>query len=133
MKIELKSRNNAKRKRGRAIINVRPGLGNIYVNNRKFEEYIQYNPKFIYAIRTPLSILEVEQKYDIIIEAKGGGISAQADAIKLGIARAMYNLTSDENKNILKYNSLLTSNSKRKERKKYGLKKARKSPQFSKR
>lgn len=131
--MKITKNNTGKRKRASARILIQPGSGNIIINNMRLEEYVRNNTRFIQSIRLPLSILDIEKKYDIIIESKGGGILGQVDAIKLGISKRIYMLSTNENKEILKKNSLLTTNSKRKERRKYGLKKARKSPQFSKR
>lgn len=77
--------------------------------------------------------MNIEKNYDIIIRCIGGGLSGQTDAIKLGISRALYKITEDNNKKKLKVKGFLTRNSLSKERRKYGLKKARKAPQFSKR
>lgn len=122
-----------KRKRANVQVHITSGTGVILINNKKMEDYIQYNPTFAQTIKSPLSLLNIEEKYDVIIDANGGGIKGQVDAIKLAISKIVYSLSNSDNKLLLKQESLLTCNSKRKERRKYGLKKARKSPQFSKR
>lgn len=94
--------------------------------------YMQYNPKIFEVIQSPISLLDLSGTYDIIAKTSGGGINGQAEAIKLAVARALCKI-SPEQRNLLKINGFLTRNAQRKERKKYGLKKARKAPQFSKR
>lgn len=77
--------------------------------------------------------LNLEKTYDVSIKVKGGGLNGQAQAIKLSISRVLYDLVDSDKKKLLKINGFLTQNSLCKERRKYGLKKARKAPQFSKR
>ena len=96
------------------------------------ELYLQFNSKSINTIFLPLEILDLKNRFTIDIKVKGGGLMGQTDAIKLGISRALCNLTS-ENRTILKTYGLLTRDSRIKESKKYGLKKARKASQYSKR
>ena len=86
-----------------------------------------------YIVKQPLSVTETETKYDVICTVKGGGYTGQAGAIRHGVARALLEVNSDEYRPTLKANGFLTRDSRMKERKKYGLKKARKAPQFSKR
>ena len=86
-----------------------------------------------YIVKQPLSVTETEAKYDVICTVKGGGFTGQAGAIRHGISRALLEVNSDEFRPSLKSNGFLTRDSRMKERKKYGLKKARKAPQFSKR
>jgi small subunit ribosomal protein S9 len=102
------------------------------VNQKPGELYLQYNSQYINASRTALTTLGLENAYDIYVNAHGGGLKGQADAIKLGVARALCYMSS-ENRSSLKSEGVLTRDSRRKERKKYGLRKARKAPQFSKR
>jgi len=109
-----------------------PGNGSMIVNQKLGELYLQYNSQYISASKIPLTLLGLENMYDIYVNTHGGGIKGQADAIKLGVARALCYM-SDENRASLKAEGFLTRDSRRKERKKYGLKKARKAPQFSKR
>jgi small subunit ribosomal protein S9 len=102
------------------------------VNHKQGELYLQYNSQYINAAKVPLTTLGLENTYDIYVNTHGGGLKGQADAIKLGLARALCHM-SDDNRASLKSEGFLTRDSRRKERKKYGLKKARKAPQFSKR
>ncbi|KAG6542525.1 hypothetical protein Mapa_015996 [Marchantia paleacea] len=108
------------------------GTGQIIINNRTAQDYLQGNPLWLQAVKYPLASLGYEQKYDTIVRAEGGGLSAQAQAILLGIARALI-VANQANREPLKKQGLLTRDSRVVERKKYGLKKARKAPQFSKR
>jgi small subunit ribosomal protein S9 len=108
------------------------GNGKILINNRDGLEYFQYNPKLLLTIQFPLILLNLEHKIDIIVKCCGGGLVGQAESIKLGVSRALCKIDVS-NRILLKTNGLMIRNSKIKERKKYGLKKARKSPQFSKR
>ena len=81
----------------------------------------------------PLKLVNVENSFDIFIKTKGGGLTGQADAIKLGIARALYSIVPENQQRLLKSLGLLTRDARAKERRKYGLKKARKASQYSKR
>lgn len=108
------------------------GSGQIIINNRTAQDYLQGNPLWLQAVKYPLASLGYEQKYDTIVRTQGGGLSAQAQAILLGIARALI-VANQANREPLKKQGLLTRDSRVVERKKYGLKKARKAPQFSKR
>nr|AEQ94242.1 ribosomal protein S9 [Eutreptia viridis] len=121
-----------RRKRANSLVKLIEGNGKILVNNKEGSKYFQYNPKLIYMILLPLTTLEVQDTFDIIVKVSGGGLNGQAEAIKLGVSKALCELN-DTNRTKLKIKGLLTRNAKVKERKKYGLKKARKSPQFSKR
>ncbi len=120
-----------RRKRAVASVRVRKGKGNIDVNGRKLEEYfpLAFQRDIILS---PLTKFELKDKYDLIIRAKGGGIQAQAIAIRLGIARALV-LENEDYRGPLKELGYLTRDPRKKERKKYGLAGARKSFQFSKR
>jgi small subunit ribosomal protein S9 len=109
-----------------------PGTGAMVVNNKQGESYLQFNSQYINASKIPLTTLGLENMYDIYVNTHGGGLKGQADAIKLGVARALCEM-SPENRASLKSEGFLTRDSRRKERKKYGLRKARKAPQFSKR
>jgi len=108
------------------------GTGKITINGQDSTEYMQYNPSSIWIIQSPLDTLGVEDSYDTIIKCVGGGLNGQAGAIQLAIAKALCKMKSS-NRYPLKSEGYLTRNSLCKERKKYGLKKARKAPQFSKR
>jgi small subunit ribosomal protein S9 len=132
-----------RRKRAVAQVELLPdGQGKILVNNRDILEYMQLNLKTVSNIQDPLETLGLENKYDAIIKVSGGGIIGQAQAIRLGIARALCKVEEQvqdprsynrEVKDALKVKGFLTQDSRCKERKKYGLKKARRAPQFSKR
>ena len=121
-------------RRKKAIARVRlipDGSGNIVINKRSLDEYFGLDTlKFI--VRQPIVLTNTESKYDIIVNVKGGGFTGQAGAIRHGIARALI-IAEPELREALKKAGFLTRDSRAKERKKYGLKKARKSPQFSKR
>ena len=120
-----------RRKKSIARVRLFPGNGKWIVNGRDMGEYLQRDTLLLVA-RRPFDLTNSGDKYDIIVRVVGGGISGQAGAISLGIARAL--VKSDEMyKKELKEAGLLTRDSRMKERKHYGLKKARKASQFSKR
>jgi small subunit ribosomal protein S9 len=120
-----------RRKTSVARIRLLPGDGNITINGR---DYAEYFPRLAYqtAVKAPLDLLEVSGNYDVVVKVHGGGPTGQADAVRHGIARALSE-ESQEARGELKEAGLLTRDSRSVERKKYGLKKARKRPQFSKR
>ena len=120
-----------RRKKSIARVRLVPGTGNITINNRDIDQYFGLDT-LKYIVRQPLNATETIAKYDVIVNVKGGGFTGQAGAIRHGIARAL-NLAEPELHVALKKAGFLTRDSRMKERKKYGLKKARKSPQFSKR
>lgn len=121
-------------RRKKAIARVRlipDGSGNIVINKRSLDEYFGLDTlKFI--VKQPLALTATEGKYDVFVNVQGGGFTGQAGAIRHGIARAL-NVAEPEIRPALKKAGFLTRDPRAKERKKYGLKKARKSPQFSKR
>ena len=119
-----------RRKSSVARVYVTPGKGKIVVNDRDVNEYFPH-ATLVLDLKQPLTILGVEGKYDIRCFVSGGGFTGQAGAMRLGIARAL--LVAGEDRAALKVNGMLTRNPRSKERKKYGLKKARRAPQFSKR
>lgn len=121
-----------RRKTSTARIRLIPGAGKLSINGKEAETYFQYNPNYLSLAKKPLITLGLENDYNILVNAHGGGLTGQADAIRLGIARALC-LINPEYRPILKTNGLLTRDAREKERKKYGLKKARKAPQYSKR
>ena len=121
-----------RRKTAVAKVILVPGTGAMVVNHKPGELYLQYNSQYINTSKSPLLSLGLENVYDIYVNTHGGGLRGQADAIKLGIARALCYMSGD-NRAPLKITGLLTRDPRRKERKKYGLLKARKAPQFSKR
>ena len=128
-----------RRKRSSAQVRITGGTGNIVVNDIDVNEYFP-NQILVMDLKQPLSVTDNLNRFDIDVTVNGGGYSGQAGAIRLGIARAL--LKFDENtdqtredsyRKILKANGFLTRDARVKERKKYGLKKARRAPQFSKR
>ena len=121
-----------RRKSSVAKVILVPGTGSMVVNHKPGELYLQFNSQYINASKAPLIKLGLENTYDIYVNTHGGGLKAQADAIKLGVARALCYI-SPENRSSLKVEGYLTRDYRSKERKKYGLKKARKASQFSKR
>ena len=120
-----------RRKTSVASVRLRDGKGNVDVNGRKFNEYfpLELQRKAIFA---PFESLKIKSSYDIVIRVRGGGVEAQAEAIRLGIARALV-LEDETRKHALKEEGFLTRDSRKKERKKYGRVGARKRFQFSKR
>jgi len=120
-----------RRKRAVAAVRLRRGKGNIDVNGRKIEEYFTTELQRE-TILSPLVKLQLENNYDIIIRAKGGGIQGQMIAARLGIARALVK-EDEERRGSLKSEGFLTRDPRKRERKKYGLAGARKRFQFSKR
>ena len=121
-----------KRKRAIARVFVNPGKGNIKINDVTGEKYLQYNITYLNSIWSPLKELKLEKQYDITAIVKGGGLTGQTAAIQLGVARLLCQM-SPQNRSILKPLRFLTRDARIKERKKYGLRKARKAPQYSKR
>ncbi len=121
-----------RRKSSVARVHVYPnGTGSITVNGRSIDEYFGLETMKM-VVRQPLVATANEGKVDIVATVKGGGFSGQAGALRHGIARALL-LAADENRAILKKAGFLTRDPRMKERKKYGLKAARRAPQFSKR
>jgi len=121
-----------KRKKAIARVFLVGGTGNLLINKIPGEKYLQYNPFYLNTIWTPLKILKLEKQYDIIAILNGGGLTGQTEAIQLAITRFLCNLDK-QNRQILKPYGFLTRDARIKERKKYGLRKARKAPQYSKR
>lgn len=121
-------------RRKKAIARVRlipAGSGNIVINDRALDNYFPQGT-LQYIVKQPLVLTETEAKYDVMVNVVGGGFTGQAGAIRLGISRAL--LQAEENvRPALKKAGFLTRDPRAKERKKYGLKKARRAPQFSKR
>ncbi len=120
-----------RRKEAVARVRLRPGTGVITVNKRPFEEYFPSETHRMIATE-PLRLTTLAETYDIDATMDGGGISGQAGALRLGIARGLVNLD-EELRATLKRAGFLTRDDRAKESKKYGLKKARKAPQYSKR
>ena len=120
-----------RRKTSVARVRLVPGNGNININNRDIEEYFNYDTLKV-LVREPLLITDTIDKYDVFVNVRGGGFTGQAGAIRHGIARALIE-ADKELRPALKKAGFLTRDPRMKERKKYGLKGARKAPQFSKR
>ena len=121
-----------KRKKAIARVFLKPGNGNLIINKIPGEKYLQYNNTYINIIKAPLEKLQLDAQFDIIAIAKGGGLTGQTEAIQLGVTRLLCKLE-PTNRSILKPYGFLTRDARVKERKKYGLRKARKAPQYSKR
>jgi small subunit ribosomal protein S9 len=121
-----------KRKQAIARVFLVPGNGIIKINKVSGEKYLQYNTNYLNNIWSPLEKLNLKNKFDIIAIVKGGGLTGQAEAIKLGVARLLCKME-NENRKILKPFGFLSRDARIKERKKYGLRKARKASQYSKR
>ena len=121
-----------KRKQAIARVFLIPGEGNLIINKVSGNKYLQYNDSYLNTVWAPLKVLNLENQFDIVVFTKGGGLTGQTEAIQLGITRRLCSLDNN-NRAILKPFGFLTRDSRIKERKKYGLRKARKAPQYSKR
>ena len=121
-----------RRKSSVARVRLYPGSGKITINGRDVEDYFGLETLKL-IINQPFGITGTEGKFDIVANVRGGGISGQAGAIRHGIARALLQFNSEELRPQLKKAGFLTRDPRMKERKKYGLKAARRAPQFSKR
>ncbi len=128
-----------RRKSSVARVRMTSGKGKITINGKDMNEYLPF-PTLVLDLCQPLDVTNTRDKFDIEVNAQGGGFSGQTGAIRLGITRALleYDKNTDPKsetsfRRILKANGFVTRDSRKKERKKYGLKKARKAPQFSKR
>jgi small subunit ribosomal protein S9 len=121
-----------KRKESIARVFLIPGEGNLIINKVNGDKYLQYNDTYLKTVFAPLEKLTLEKQFDVVASVKGGGLTGQAQAIQLGIARLLSTMEK-ENRLILKPFGFLTRDARIKERKKYGLRKARKAPQYSKR
>lgn len=120
-----------RRKKSVARVRVYPGTGKIIINDRDIDSYFGLETLKL-IVRQPLALTETAEKFDVICKVQGGGVTGQAGAIRHGLSRAL--LQHDENlRPILKKAGFLTRDPRMKERKKYGLKKARRASQFSKR
>ena len=128
-----------RRKRSSAQVRLTVGTGKITVNGVDVNEYMPY-ATLVQDLKQPLTVTGNENKFDVEVTVKGGGFSGQTGAIRLGIARALILFDADADqarddayRKVLKVNGFVTRDSRKKERKKPGLKKARRAPQFSKR
>ena len=120
-----------RRKEAVARVRLVPGKGKITINDKTIEEFFGLETLRM-IVKQPLVLTNNEAKYDVIAKVIGGGYTGQAGAIRHGISRALLQ-ANEENRTVLKKAGFLTRDPRMKERKKYGLKKARKAPQFSKR
>ncbi|MGL5020574.1 MAG: 30S ribosomal protein S9 [Mycoplasmatales bacterium] len=120
-----------RRKSSVARVRMVSGTGKIIVNNQTVEDYMP-SPQLLIDLKQPLVLTNTVEKFDITINATGGGFSGQTGAIRLGITRALMEADAEYRK-VLKPAGLVTRDARVKERKKYGLKAARRAPQFSKR
>jgi small subunit ribosomal protein S9 len=121
-----------KRKQSIARVFLVPGEGNLTINKISGDKYLQYNDTYLNTIWAPLEKLTLEKQFDIVAIVNGGGLTGQAHSIQLGVARQLCKMDK-KNRTVLKPLGFLTRDARIKERKKYGLRKARKAPQFSKR
>jgi small subunit ribosomal protein S9 len=129
--MNVQYRGTGRRKSAIARVRLVPGTGKILVNKRDLDEYLKYETLRV-IVREPLLITDTMGQYDVLVNVKGGGYTGQAGAMRHGISRALLEVDK-ELRPILKKAGFLTRDSRMKERKKYGLKKARKASQFSKR
>ncbi|MBR3720438.1 MAG: 30S ribosomal protein S9 [Clostridia bacterium] len=120
-----------RRKKSIARVRLTSGTGKIVINDEPIEEYFESEILKV-IVNQPFAVTNTVGKYDVVVKVNGGGLTGQAGAIRHGIARAL-NSANAEFRPQLKSNGFLTRDPRMKERKKYGLKKARKAPQFSKR
>lgn len=121
-----------RRKSAIARVRLTPGSGKLIINGLPGESYLQFSPNYLRISYAPLKVLGLKHEYDIHVKTEGGGLTGQANAIRLGVARALCSINAD-NRTVLKAEGYLTRDSRIKERRKYGLRKARKAPQYSKR
>ena len=121
-----------RRKSSVARVYLKPGKGTITINKRDLDSYFGLETLKL-VVRQPLAAINAEDKFDVIVTVRGGGTTGQAGAIRHGIARALAKADEEEYRPVLKKAGFLTRDSRMKERKKYGLKAARRAPQFSKR
>ena len=120
-----------RRKEAVARVRLVPGTGSFELNGRSLENYFPTRAHRM-VVSSPLRLVERDKEFDVIARIEGGGVSGQAGALRLGIARALLELD-PELRAILKKEGYLKRDAREKERRKYGLKKARKAPQYSKR
>ena len=121
-----------RRKSSVARVRLVPGNGNVTINGRDIDDYFGLDTLKV-IVRQPLTLTSTIAKFDVIAKVEGGGFTGQAGAIRHGIARALLEVDTDAYRATLKAAGFLTRDSRMKERKKYGLKAARRAPQFSKR
>ena len=121
-----------RRKEAVARVRLVPGTGTWTINGRTLEDYFP-NKLHQQLVNSPFKLVDVEGRFDVVARINGGGVTGQAGALRLGIARALNAIDAEHNRPALKKAGFLTRDSRVVERKKYGLKKARKAPQYSKR
>ena len=121
-----------RRKSSVARVRLYPGTGKITVNDRDIDEYFGLDTLKL-IVRQPLVLTKTDEKFDVVCRVTGGGVTGQAGAVRHGVARALLQHDSENLRPILKKAGFLTRDPRMKERKKYGLKAARRAPQFSKR
>ncbi|MFV8130741.1 30S ribosomal protein S9 [Streptomyces syringium] len=121
-----------RRKNAIARVRIVPGTGKWKINGRTLEDYFP-NKVHQQEVNEPFKVLELDDRYDVIARISGGGVSGQAGALRLGVARALNEADVDNNRGALKKAGFLSRDDRAVERKKAGLKKARKAPQYSKR
>ncbi len=121
-----------RRKKSVARVRLVPGTGNIVVNKRSLDDYFGLETLKV-IVRQPLTLTGTVEKFDVICNVQGGGFTGQAGAIRHGVARALLKVDEEAYRSDLKKAGFLTRDPRMKERKKYGLKAARRAPQFSKR
>ncbi|MBE7060110.1 MAG: 30S ribosomal protein S9 [Ruminococcaceae bacterium] len=121
-----------RRKSSVARVRLIPGKGNITINDRTIDDYFGLETLKV-IVRQPLVATGTEGKFDVVVKVHGGGFTGQAGAIRHGVSRALLNVDEESYRTVLKKAGYLTRDPRMKERKKYGLKAARRAPQFSKR
>ena len=121
-----------RRKKSVARVRLYAGSGNVKINDRDIDDYFGLETLKL-IVRQPLALTETADKFDVVCRVAGGGVTGQAGAIRHGISRALLQYNSEELRPLLKKAGFLTRDPRMKERKKYGLKGARRAPQFSKR
>ena len=121
-----------RRKSASASVRLLPGKGKVTINSKDIAEYLDGNKTLMAEVTDPLAAVSKQKEYDVSVLVKGGGLSGQVDAIKLGIAKAL-TVAHPDLRPVLRKADLLKRDSREKERKKYGLRSARKKEQFSKR
>ncbi len=129
--MEKQYRGTGRRKSSVAQVRLVPGNGSFTVNGRDLEDYFNYET-LITVAKSPLELTETTGNFDVIVKVHGGGFTGQAGAVRHGLSRALLEVDA-ELRPVLKKAGFLTRDPRMKERKKYGLKKARRAPQFSKR
>lgn len=121
-----------KRKQAIARVFIIPGNGSLIVNKISGNKYLQYNDTYLNTVWAPLKVLNLDKQFNVVAVVTGGGLTGQAEAIQLGVTRQLCTMD-PKHRLVLKPFGFLTRDSRIKERKKYGLRKARKAPQYSKR